>query len=52
MHLLSRSTYMRGKQCPKALWLYKHRPELRPPVSVGTQVTRPKTGSKPAQSLP
>ncbi|MBK8708714.1 MAG: hypothetical protein IPN30_09540 [Flavobacteriales bacterium] len=37
MHLLSKSTYMRGKQCPKALWLYKHRPELRPPVSAGTQ---------------
>jgi hypothetical protein len=37
MHLLSKSTYLRGKQCPKALWLYKHRPELRPPVSAGTQ---------------
>jgi hypothetical protein len=33
MHLLSKSTYLRGKQCPKALWLYKHRPELRPVVS-------------------
>ena len=28
---------MRGKQCPKALWLYKHRPELRPPASVAQQ---------------
>jgi len=37
MHLLSKSTYMRGKQCPKALWLYKHRPELRPVVSEAQQ---------------
>ena len=37
MHLLSKSTYMRGKQCPKALWLYKHRPELRPVVSDAQQ---------------
>ncbi len=37
MHLLSKSTYMRGKQCPKALWLYKHRPALRPEVSVAQQ---------------
>ncbi|MBK6371545.1 MAG: hypothetical protein IPF64_17500 [Flavobacteriales bacterium] len=37
MHLLSKSTYLRGKQCPKALWLYKHRPELRPAVSVAQQ---------------
>lgn len=37
MHLLSKSTYMRGHQCPKALWLYKHRSELRPVVSVAQQ---------------
>lgn len=29
MHLLSKSTYMRGRQCPKSLWLYKHMRELR-----------------------
>jgi len=28
-HLLSKSTYMKGRQCPKALWLYKHMRELR-----------------------
>ncbi|MCB0771610.1 MAG: DUF2779 domain-containing protein [Flavobacteriales bacterium] len=28
---------MRGHQCPKSLWLYKHRPELRPAVSVAQQ---------------
>lgn len=37
MHLLSKSTYMRGRQCPKALWLYKHRPELRPAVGAAQQ---------------
>lgn len=37
MHLLSKSTYMRGRQCPKALWLYKHRRELMPPVEAARQ---------------
>ena len=37
MHLLSKSTYMRGRQCPKALWLYKHRRELVPPVDPARQ---------------
>ncbi len=36
-HLLSKSTYMRGRQCPKALWLYKHRRELLPPVDRARQ---------------
>ena len=26
---LSKSQYIRGLQCPKSLWLYKHRPKLR-----------------------
>ena len=30
MHLLSKSTYLKGRQCPKALWLYKHRRDLLP----------------------
>lgn len=37
MHLLSKSTYMRGRQCPKALWLYKHHRELMPPPDAGKQ---------------
>ncbi len=37
MHLLSKSTYMRGRQCPKALWLHKHRRELVPPVDAARQ---------------
>ncbi|MCB9163579.1 MAG: DUF2779 domain-containing protein [Flavobacteriales bacterium] len=37
MHLLSKSTYIRGRQCPKALWLYKHRRELMPPVDAAQQ---------------
>jgi hypothetical protein len=36
-HLLSKSTYMRGRQCPKALWLYKHHRELVPPVDPARQ---------------
>lgn len=36
-HLLSKSTYMRGRQCSKALWLYKHRRELLPPVDAARQ---------------
>lgn len=37
MHLLSKSTYIRGRQCHKALWLYKHRRELMAPVDAATQ---------------
>lgn len=37
MHLLSKSTYIRGRQCPKALWLYKHRRELMPRVDAAQQ---------------
>lgn len=37
MHILSKSTYMRGRQCPKALWLYRHRRELLPPVDAARQ---------------
>ncbi|MEO8734764.1 MAG: DUF2779 domain-containing protein, partial [Flavobacteriales bacterium] len=36
-HLLSKSTYMRGRQCPKSLWLYKYQRELMPPVDAGKQ---------------
>jgi len=36
-HLLSKSTYIRGRQCPKALWLYKHRRDLMAPVDAATQ---------------
>ena len=30
---LSKSQYLKGLQCPKALWLYRHRPDLAPPKS-------------------
>jgi len=30
---LSKSQYLAGLQCPKALWLYRHRPDLKPPIS-------------------
>ena len=36
-HLLSKTTYMRGHQCTKALSLYTHRRELLPPVSPAQQ---------------
>lgn len=29
LHLLSKSTFMRGCQCHKSLWLHKHQPDLR-----------------------
>jgi hypothetical protein len=30
---LSKSQYLKGLQCPKALWLHRHRPNLAPPIS-------------------
>ena len=30
---LSKSQYLKGLQCPKALWLYRHQPDLATPVS-------------------
>lgn len=32
-HLLSKSSFLRGQQCPKALFLYKYYPHLRDPIS-------------------
>jgi len=37
-HLLSKSTFMMGFQCPKRLWLYKNKPELRPEISASQQM--------------
>ena len=34
--MLSKSKIMRGKQCHKSLWLYKHQPELRQ-ISAGQE---------------
>jgi hypothetical protein len=34
---ISKSQYLRGLQCPKALWLYRHRPDLRPEISDAQQ---------------
>ncbi|MDX9749594.1 MAG: DUF2779 domain-containing protein [Flavobacteriales bacterium] len=36
-HTLSKSSYVKGCQCPKALWLHKHRRDLIPPVSPAQQ---------------
>ena len=30
---LSKSQYLKGLQCPKALWLYRHQSDLAPPIS-------------------
>ena len=30
MYRISKSQYLKGVQCPKALWLYRHRPDLKP----------------------
>lgn len=32
-HLLSKTSFLRGQQCPKALFLYKYYPHLRDPIS-------------------
>jgi hypothetical protein len=32
-HILSKSTFMRGCQCPKSLWLHKYQPGLRDEMS-------------------
>ncbi|MDD5309759.1 MAG: DUF2779 domain-containing protein [Deltaproteobacteria bacterium] len=36
-HQLSKSTFMRGLQCEKSLWLYRNRFDLQDEVSAGTQ---------------
>ena len=37
MYLLSKSSYMKGWQCPKALWLYRNRKDLLPETSLQKQ---------------
>jgi hypothetical protein len=32
-HKISKSQYVRGLQCPKALWLYRHRKDLAPEIT-------------------
>lgn len=34
---ISKSQYLKGIQCPKALWLYRHRPDLAPEISESQQ---------------
>lgn len=34
---ISKSQYLRGIQCPKALWLYRNRPDLYPEISESQQ---------------
>ncbi len=34
---LSKSQYLKGLQCPKALWFYRHRKDLQPPIDSATQ---------------
>jgi hypothetical protein len=36
-NMLSKSQFIRGQQCYKSLWLYKHRPELRTPPDAAQQ---------------
>jgi len=33
LNRISKSQYLKGLQCPKALWLYRHRPDVTPPIS-------------------
>ena len=32
-HTISKSQYVKGLQCPKALWLYRHRKDLAPEIT-------------------
>ena len=34
---ISKSQYLRGLQCPKSLWYYRHRPDLAPEISDSQQ---------------
>jgi hypothetical protein len=34
---ISKSQYIKGVQCPKALWYYRHRPDLKPEISEAQQ---------------
>ena len=34
---ISKSQYGKGLQCPKALWFYRHRKDLKPPIDTVTQ---------------
>ena len=36
-HTISKSQYVKGLQCPKALWLYRHRKDLVPEIDAQTQ---------------
>ncbi len=36
-HTISKSQYVKGLQCPKALWLYRHRKALAPEIDAQTQ---------------
>ncbi len=36
-YLLSKTSYIKGLQCPKALYFYKHFPQLRDPISPAKQ---------------
>jgi hypothetical protein len=35
MNMISKSQYLKGIQCPKALWLYRKRKDLAPVISEG-----------------
>ncbi len=36
-HTISKSQYLKGLQCPKALWLYRNRKDLAPEIAPETQ---------------
>lgn len=38
MHILSKSTYIKGEQCPKSLYMYKKHPYLRDKLSIEQRV--------------
>jgi len=34
---ISKSQYLKGVKCPKALWFYRHRPDLKPEITESQQ---------------
>ncbi len=49
---LSKSQYMRGIQCPKSLWLFKHKPELQEQSGIASEQEGIRLGAKARELFP
>lgn len=50
--ILSKSQYMRGIQCPKSLWLFKHKPELQEQSGIGNEQEGIRLGAQARELFP